>query len=164
MTDVKTNDDSFWMSQALDAARLAESQGDVPVGCVIVHPTEGLVATEFNQREVLQDPTAHAEVLALRSAAHKLGRWRLSDCTVYVTLEPCFMCAGALVNARVRRVVYAAVDAKAGACESLARVLNDERLNHACESSQGPLQDAARELLQNFFRARRKRSADTIGP
>jgi tRNA(adenine34) deaminase len=121
-TDVQLNDE-HWMSLALSAAAKAELDGDVPVGCVVVHPQEGLIASEFNKREVSQDPTAHAEVLALREAAAKLGRWRLSDCTVYVTLEPCFMCAGALVNARVGRVVYAAVDAKAVACESLSRVL-----------------------------------------
>jgi len=158
-TDLNMTDE-HWMSLALEAARCAEKDGDVPVGCVVVHPQQGLVASEFNKREVSQDPTAHAEVLALRAAASKLGRWRLSDCTVYVTLEPCFMCAGALVNARVGRVVYAAVDAKAGACESLARVLEDNRLNHRCEVKQGPLQGQARAQLQNFFRARRRKSQE----
>lgn len=152
--------DEHWMGLALTAAAQAEHEGDVPVGCVIVHPQEGLIATEYNRREVSQDPTAHAEVLALRVASAKLGRWRLSDCTVYVTLEPCFMCAGALVNARVGRVVYAAVDPKAGACESLARVLEDGRLNHRCEVSRGPLQDQARTQLQDFFRARRRKSQE----
>lgn len=150
-------DDDYWMGLALQAARHAEDLGDVPVGCVVVHPLEGLVAMEFNRREVDQDPTAHAEVLALRAAAAKLKRWRLSDCTVYVTLEPCFMCAGALVNARVGRVVYAATDAKAGACESLARVLEDDRLNHRCEVTRGPLEPVASRQLKDFFRARRKK-------
>ncbi len=150
--------DEHWMGLALTAATQAEHEGDVPVGCVIVHPRDGLIATEYNRREVSQDPTAHAEVLALRAASAKLGRWRLSDCTVYVTLEPCFMCAGALVNARVGRVVYAAVDPKAGACESLARVLEDGRLNHRCEVSRGPLQEQAKTQLQDFFRARRTKS------
>jgi tRNA(adenine34) deaminase len=153
-------DDEHWMGLALQAARQAEDLGDVPVGCVVVHPSEGVVASEFNRREVDQDPTAHAEVLALRSAASKLGRWRLSDCTVYVTLEPCFMCAGALVNARVGRVVYAATDAKAGACESLAQVLQDERLNHRCEVTRGPLEQMASRQLKDFFRARRKKSQE----
>lgn len=152
--------DEHWMSLALEAAARAEQAGDVPVGCVVVHPEQGLVASEFNRREVNQDPTAHAEVLALRAASAKLGRWRLSDCTVYVTLEPCFMCAGALVNARVGRVVYAAVDAKAGACESLARVLNDERLNHRCDIQQGPLQAQASDQLRVFFRSRRKKNQE----
>lgn len=146
------------MDMALAAAEQAQREGDVPVGCIIVHPEHGIVASEYNKREVLQDPTAHAEVLALRTAAAKLGRWRLSDCTVYVTLEPCFMCAGALVNARIAKVIYAAVDAKAGACESLATVLNDERLNHRCDVSRGILQDRARLQLQDFFRARRKKN------
>jgi tRNA(adenine34) deaminase len=160
MTTEAQFNDEYWMGLALSAAARAEQVGDVPVGCVVVHPQEGLVASEFNRREVSQDPTAHAEVLALREAASRLGRWRLSDCTVYVTLEPCFMCAGALVNARVSRVVYAAVDAKAGACESLARVLEDNRLNHRCEVSRGPLQEQARAQLQEFFRARRKKSQE----
>ena len=158
MTDKSTMDDEYWMNLALAAAEQAQREGDVPVGCIVVHSDLGLVASEYNKREVLQDPTAHAEVLALRSAATKLGRWRLSDCTVYVTLEPCFMCAGALVNARVGKVVYAAVDAKAGACESLAKVLNDDRLNHRCDVNQGVLQDKARAQLQEFFRARRKKN------
>lgn len=158
MTNKSTMDDEYWMNLALAAAEQAQREGDVPVGCIVVHPDLGLVASEYNKREVLQDPTAHAEVLALRSAATKLGRWRLSDCTVYVTLEPCFMCAGALVNARVGKVVYAAVDSKAGACESLAKLLSDDRLNHRCDVNQGILQEKARAQLQDFFRARRKKN------
>jgi tRNA(adenine34) deaminase len=151
-------DDERWMSKAIEAAQQAELEGDVPVGCVVIHPELGLVASAYNKREADQDPTAHAEVLALRQAAQNLRRWRLSDCTIYVTLEPCFMCAGALVNARVKRVVYAAIDSKAGACESLANVLSDERLNHRCEWSRGVLEEPAREQLKNFFRARRKKT------
>lgn len=160
MTEKDLSSDEYWMSLALEAAGRAKEVGDVPVGCVIVHPTDGLIASEFNKREVSQDPTAHAEVLALRAAAVRLGRWRLSDCTAYVTLEPCFMCAGALVNARVGRVVYAAVDAKAGACESLARVLQDSRLNHRCVVSRGPLEEKARVQLQEFFRERRRKNQE----
>jgi len=145
------------MTLALEAAAQAENEGDVPVGCVIVHPDHGLLASGYNRREVNQDPTAHAEVIALREASARLGRWRLSDCTVYVTLEPCFMCAGALVNARVARVVYAATDAKAGACASLANVLEDARLNHRCQVNAGVLEDKARLQLQQFFRSRRKK-------
>lgn len=151
-------DDERWMFKALEAAQRAELEGDVPVGCVVVHPELGLVASAYNKREAEQDPTAHAEVLALRQASQNLRRWRLSDCTIYVTLEPCFMCAGALVNARVRRVVYAATDAKAGACESLANLLSDERLNHRCEWTRGVLEEPAREQLKSFFRARRKKT------
>lgn len=150
--------DLHWMQLALDAAAEAELMGDVPVGCVMVHSELGLIARGRNQREELQDPTAHAEVVALRQAAQRLGRWRLSDCTLYVTLEPCFMCAGAIVNARLKRVVYAAVDPKAGACESLAQTLNDPRLNHRCEVTRGVLEEAARLQLKEFFRKRRGRS------
>jgi tRNA(adenine34) deaminase len=156
-TTLNSHDDERWMLLALEAAEKAELNGDVPVGCVVIHPDHGLVASAFNRREAVQDPTAHAEVLALREASARLGRWRLSDCTLYVTLEPCFMCAGALVNARVKRVVYAASDSKAGACESLANVLSDARLNHRCEVSRGILEEPARLQLQSFFRAKRKK-------
>jgi tRNA(adenine34) deaminase len=149
-------EDAGWMERALAEAEDAERKGDVPVGCVIVHPELGLVAQGRNQREELQDPTAHAEVVALRQASLKLGRWRLSDCTLYVTLEPCFMCAGAIVNARVKRVVYGAQDPKAGACESLAHTLNDPRLNHRCEVASRVLEEEARSLLKGFFRKRRE--------
>lgn len=144
------------MTLALAQADAAEREGDVPVGCVIVHPELGAVAAAFNRREADRDPTAHAEVLALREASHRLGRWRLNDCTLFVTLEPCFMCAGALVNARIGRVVYAAVDPKAGACQSLASVLNDPRLNHRCELKAGVFEEKAKLQLQSFFRARRR--------
>lgn len=150
--------DLDWMNQALQAATDAELRGDVPVGCVVIHPERGVVGVGRNQREENQDPTAHAEIVALRQAAQTLGRWRLSDCTLYVTLEPCFMCAGAIVNARLKRVVYAASDAKAGACESLAHVLTDSRLNHRCELTTGVLEDVARNQLKEFFRKRRIRS------
>jgi len=146
------------MEKALSEASDAEALGDVPVGCVIVHPEHGLVSSGRNQREELQDPTAHAEVVALRRAAESLGRWRLSDCTLYVTLEPCFMCAGAIVNARVKRVVYAAVDPKGGACESLASMLTDPRLNHRCEVTSRVLEEEARLQLKGFFRKRREQS------
>jgi tRNA(adenine34) deaminase len=143
------------MDQALGLARAAELAGDVPVGCVIVND-QGLVSEGFNTREAAQDPTGHAEITALREASRKLGRWRLSDCTVYVTLEPCFMCAGALVHARVKRVVYAAPDPKTGAAASLANVLQDARLNHRCEVSRGVREGEASLLLKVFFRSRRK--------
>ena len=150
--------DEDWMRVALSAAAQAESEGEVPVGCVVVHPERGLIASAFNRRETQQDPTAHAEVIALREAAAHLGRWRLSDCSIYVTLEPCFMCAGALINARVKRVIYGASDSKAGACASLANVLQDTRLNHRCEVIRGVLEGEARVQLQNFFRSRRKKN------
>jgi tRNA(adenine34) deaminase len=142
------------MRLALSQALLALEKGDVPVGCVIVHG-ETLVGQGFNEREIDHDPTAHAEILALRRASARLKRWRLSDCTAYITLEPCFMCAGALVHARVGRVVYAATDPKTGAAESLAQVLQDSRLNHQCEVTKGILAEESSMMLKNFFRVKR---------
>ena len=147
--------DAHWMGQALALASLAEAAGDVPVGCVVVNE-QGVVATGYNVREAAADPTGHAEMVALRAAAQTLGRWRLSDCTAYVTLEPCFMCAGAFVHARIGRVVFGARDPKTGASGSLANVLQDPRLNHRCEVTAGVLEEEAGSLLRRFFRSRRK--------
>jgi tRNA(adenine34) deaminase len=147
--------DVVWMRQALVLAEEAERNGDVPVGCVVVNES-GLVSTGLNVRELNQDPLGHAEVTALRSASQKLGRWRLSDCTVYVTLEPCHMCSGALVLSRVKRVVFACHDPKTGAAGSLNNVLQDPRLNHFCEVTSGVLKTEASEMLRRFFKSRRK--------
>lgn len=142
------------MRLALALAEEAARRGEVPVGAV--GAVEGrLVASAANLREASHDPTGHAELIVLREAARRLGRWRLSDLTLYVTLEPCFMCAGAIVNARVGRVVYAASDPKAGAVESLAQVLSDPRLNHRPVVEGGLLAEPAGALLRSFFRARR---------
>lgn len=143
------------MERALALAREAQRAGDVPVGCVIVND-EGLVSEGFNVREAQADPLGHAEIVALAGASRALSRWRLSDCTVYVTLEPCFMCAGALVHARVKRVVFAATDSKAGAAGSLANVLQDERLNHRCALTPGVRAHEASVLLKAFFRSKRR--------
>lgn len=142
------------MAAALDEARGALAHGDVPVGAVVVRDGE-IVARAHNRREVLGDPTAHAEVLALRAAAEALGRWRLEDCTLVVTLEPCIMCAGALLNARIGRLVYGAADLKAGATASLYNVCADPRLNHNPPVTHGVLAHEASELLTTFFAARR---------
>lgn len=147
--------DELWMQQALDEARLASAAGDVPVGAVVVHGDE-LVGRGRNRRELDQDPCAHAEIEALRSASRTLGHWRLIDATVYVTLEPCAMCAGALVLARVARVVYGCRDPKAGAVESLFEIGRDPRLNHRFEVTAGVLEEACSTLLKAFFRARRR--------
>ena len=142
------------MSQALDEARRALEHDDVPVGAVVLH--EGrLIAARHNERELRADPTAHAEVLALRDAAESLGRWRLDDCTLVVTLEPCVMCAGALLNARVGRLVYGAADLKAGATASLYNVCADPRLNHNPPVTHGVLAAESTRLLEDFFAARR---------
>jgi tRNA(adenine34) deaminase len=145
-----------FMCAALDEARLALNHDDVPIGCVIVHdPTRKIIARAHNQREVDGDPTAHAEILALRQAAAALGHWRVTDCTMYVTLEPCPMCAGALVNARLPRLVYGCDDPKAGAVRSLMRLCDDPRLNHRLQITGGVLAEPCAELLRDFFRKRR---------
>ena len=146
--------DRRFMQQALELARRALDSADVPVGALVVHETR-VIGRGYNQREKLHDPTAHAEMIALSAAAEYLGQWRLDDCTLYVTLEPCTMCAGALVLARLPRLVYAATDPKAGACGSLFEITQDPRLNHRVETTAGVLAEPAAELLREFFRNRR---------
>ena len=145
---------SEFMQRALDVARTALDHDDVPVGCVIVVNNE-VVAVGENRREVDHDPTAHAEIVALRRAAAALGHWRLDEATVYVTLEPCVMCAGAILNARARAVVIGANDEKAGAVGSRYNVLQDPRLLHEVDVTWGVLAEPAAELLQQFFSSRR---------
>ncbi|MFJ1816004.1 tRNA adenosine(34) deaminase TadA [Streptomyces sp. NPDC094461] len=140
------------MRRALAEADLAALAGDVPVGAVVLGPDGTPLATGHNEREATGDPTAHAEVLALRRAATTLGRWRLTGCTLVVTLEPCTMCAGALVQSRVDRVVYGAHDEKAGAAGSLWDLVRDRRLNHRPEVIQGVLENECASLLTSFFR------------
>ncbi|MCX4447918.1 tRNA adenosine(34) deaminase TadA [Streptomyces sp. NPDC058369] len=142
------------MRRALAEADRAAATGDVPVGAVVLGPDGALLATGHNEREATGDPTAHAEVLALRRAATALGEWRLSGCTLVVTLEPCTMCAGALVLARVGRVVYGARDEKAGAAGSLWDVVRDRRLNHRPEVIPGVLEADCADRLTAFFRDR----------
>ena len=146
--------DRRYMQQALELARQALASEDVPIGALVVHQGH-VIGRGYNQREKLQDPTAHAEMIALTAAAEHIGHWRLEDCTIYVTLEPCPMCAGALVLARVRRLVYGAADGKAGACGSLYQITDDARLNHHVETAAGVLADPCAELLREFFRRRR---------
>jgi tRNA(adenine34) deaminase len=142
------------MALALDEARSALEHHDVPVGAVVVR--DGVViAARHNERELTNDPVAHAEILAMRDAAQHLGQWRLDDCTMYVTLEPCAMCAGAAVNARLGRLVYAAHDPKAGAVNSHFGLLDSDVLNHRVEVTSGVGASEAAELLRSFFRARR---------
>jgi len=144
------------MNEALRAARAALEQDEVPVGCVVVH--EGrLVGRAHNQREILADPTAHAEMIAITQAAEAVGSWRLGGCTLYVTLEPCAMCTGAMVLARIDRLVYGAADPKAGAVESVFRLLDEPRLNHRVETSGGVLAEECGGLLTEFFRSKRGR-------
>jgi tRNA(adenine34) deaminase len=147
--------DERWMSVALQEARAAMAHDDVPIGAVVVGDDGRVIGRGRNERELREDPTAHAEVLALREAAAALGTWRVLESTLYVTLEPCTMCAGAIVLSRIPRVVYATADPKAGAAGSVLDVLADARLNHRPEVVAGVLADEAAELLRSFFRARR---------
>jgi len=146
--------DERMMETAMEAAERAAAHDDVPIGAVVARGEE-VLATAANERELRRDPTAHAEVLALREAADRLGGWRLPDTTLYVTLEPCAMCAGAIILARVPRVVWAAADPKAGAAGSVLDVLAESRLNHRPEVLSGLDADRAGELLREFFRSRR---------
>ena len=147
--------EKYFMREALKEAEKAARAGEVPVGAVVVGPSGEIIARGYNQPITLCDPTAHAEILALREAARVLGNYRLLGCEMFVTLEPCPMCAGALVYARVKRLVFGAYDPKSGACGSVYNIVQDERFNHQLEVSGGLLAEEARALLQNFFRARR---------
>ena len=147
--------DDAWMDQALIEADLAPLHGDVPIGCLVVDSAGNELSRAHNRREIDADPTAHAEILALRAAAQRIGHWRVEGATVYVTLEPCPMCAGALINARVARLVYAATDPKAGAIDSLLELGKDLRFNHRFTVTSGVRAGEAVERLQAFFAALR---------
>ena len=150
-----TKEDQRFMRAAIESARIAEENGDVPIGAVIVYKNQ-IIGKAYNQREQLQDPTAHAEIIALTQAAAAKESWRLNGCTMYVTLEPCPMCAGALVLARMDRLVYGCDDPKAGGCGSLYNIIQDERLNHRLEVTSGVLEEQCRRQLQEFFAQRRE--------
>ena len=151
-------DDDAGIEAALREARASEGADEVPIGCVIVH--DGMIVGRgHNQTEGLQDATAHAEIVAIGAASNALGTWRLSDCTLYVTLEPCAMCAGAIVLARLPRLVYGAADPKAGACGSVLDVVREPRLNHRVEVAGGVRAEECGALLRAFF-ARKRREAD----
>lgn len=144
------------MAMALDAAEAAVLEDEVPVGCVIVSLRDGVIARAHNQRETLKDPTAHAEMIAITQAAQALGSWRLENCVLYVTLEPCPMCAGAIIQARIPWVVYGAADPKAGAVDSLFHLLQDARLNHRCQTTAGVLAPECGDILSRFFQEKRR--------
>ncbi len=149
--------DERFMRVAIEAARIAEENGDVPIGAAIVYKNQ-IIGKAYNQREQLKDPTAHAEIIALTQAAAFLESWRLNGSTIYVTLEPCPMCAGALVLSRMDRLVYGCEDPKTGACKSLYNIVQDERLNHRLEVTSGVLEEQCREQLQGFFARRRQKN------
>lgn len=149
-------DDEFWMRKALQLAQYAESLGEVPVGAVLVKDNQ-LIAEGWNQPITSNDPTAHAEIVAIRKAGRQLENYRIVDTQLYVTLEPCVMCAGALIHARVARVVYGASDPKAGADESVFHLLRDERFNHRIDVTAGVLAQECGQLLSQFFQSKRKK-------
>src|SRR5438034_10213333 len=141
---------------ALAEARAAAAEDEVPIGCVIVSLERGVIAAAHNQRETLRDPTAHAEMIAITQAAQALASWRLEQCILYVTLEPCPMCAGAIVLARLPMLVYGTTDPKAGACDTLYRITSDPRLNHRAQIVSGVLAESCGAVLSNFFAAKRR--------
>jgi tRNA(adenine34) deaminase len=144
------------MAMALDEAAVAAAEDEVPVGAVVVSFTKGVLGRAHNQRELLHDPTAHAEMIAITQAAQALGSWRLDGCALYVTLEPCPMCAGAVVQARLPMIVYGCTDPKAGACDSLYRIPADGRLNHRAQVVGGVLAERCAAVLSDFFAAKRR--------
>jgi tRNA(adenine34) deaminase len=156
---VLRQEDERFMKIAIDQAYRAQENLDVPIGCVITYQNK-IVAKAHNQRELLNDPTAHAEMIALTQAAEAVGSWRLHGCTVYVTLEPCPMCAGALVMARVDRLVYACEDPKTGAVKTLYQITSDPRLNHLIEITSGIMAEKCSAMLSDFFKARRLQNKD----
>jgi tRNA(adenine34) deaminase len=150
------SDAEQWMRQAIRQAEQAAALGEVPIGCVIVHePTGRIVAATHNRRQTDHDASAHAEILAIRQAGRKLNDWRLIDCTLVVTLEPCPMCAGAIVNARIPRLIYGCPDPKAGAVRTLYQICEDTRLNHRVEVTQDVLSEDCARLLRDFFQSQR---------
>ncbi len=153
MSDVGARD--AWMRAALEEAAKAAAAGEVPVGAVVVSPDGAIVARAHNQPVSANDPTAHAEILALRKASRKLANYRLTGCRLVVTLEPCVMCAGAAVHARVAEIIYGAADPKGGGVRSLYRIASDDRLNHRADVVSGVLAAECAELLTEFFKARR---------
>jgi tRNA(adenine34) deaminase len=155
VADRSDNADEHWMRLALEQARLATSHGDVPIGAVLVDANGEMVGADHNRREELGDPTAHAELLVMSAAGRARQDWRLESHTLYVTLEPCPMCAGAAVAARLGRIVYGAADPKAGAVWSLYNIPQDARLNHRCELRRGVLEAEAGQLLTEFFKSHR---------
>ena len=157
---IELPDDEYFMREALRQAQKAYDADEVPVGAVVVRESK-IIARAFNQVELLKDATAHAEMLALTQAEAAVGDWRLTDCDLYVTKEPCAMCAGALVHTRIRRVIFGCADLSAGAAGSAMNLLQMPTLNHRCEIASSVLQDKCAAILQNFFRKRRTELGDT---
>ena len=151
--------DEYFMKLALKEAKKAEKKEEVPIGCVIVKDGE-VISRGYNKTRTLGDPTAHAEMVAIRSAAKKLGGYKLEDCQMYVTLEPCSMCAGAIVHARIKKLFIGAMDKKAGACGSLSNIVQDSRLNHFVEIESGLLEEECSKILKDFFAQLRNKKSE----
>src|SRR5262245_22237726 len=156
LTDPRHPFHAMHMRMSLEEAHLAAAEDEVPIGAVVVSLKDGVLGRAHNQRERLKDPTAHAEMIAITQAAQSMSSWRLEGCAIYVTLEPCPMCAGAIVNARLPLVVYGAADPKAGACDTLYRIASDPRLNHRASVVAGVLADECGAILTDFFTAKRR--------
>ena len=154
-----SKEDERFMKVAIEAAKIAEDNGDVPIGAIIVYQNQ-IIGKAYNQREQLKDPTAHAEIIALTQAAAALENWHLNGCTMYVTLEPCSMCAGALVLSRMDKLCYGCSDPKNGACGSLYNIVQDKRLNHRLKVTSGVLAEQCKKQLQNFFQQRRNEKTE----
>jgi tRNA(adenine34) deaminase len=148
--------DEYYMNKAIEQAEKAMQINEVPIGAIIVYQDE-VIATGYNVREQVQETLSHAELIAIQEANKKIGSWRLEDCTLYVTLEPCPMCAGAIVQSRIKRVVYGATDPKAGCAGTLMNLLDDDRFNHQAEVTAGVLEKECGQLLSNFFKALREK-------
>jgi tRNA(adenine34) deaminase len=155
MSEKPQNTDEFWMQKALEAARAARGANEIPIGACIIDQAGNLLAAAGNRTRTDCDPTGHAEIIVLREAAQKIGNYRLTETVLYTTIEPCAMCAGALVTARVKRLVYGATDERFGAVETLFRICDNSSLNHRMEITSGILADECKKLMQDFFRARR---------
>jgi tRNA(adenine34) deaminase len=151
--------DKKWMQEALKEAEKAKDKGEVPVGAVVVWGDQ-IVGRGFNQMETLQDATAHGEIIAITAASQALHSWRLEETTLYVTLEPCAMCAGAIIQSRISRVVFGPMDPKAGACGSLYNLLQDSRLNHQVDITTGAMEEECSEILKEFFKKLREKKPD----
>jgi len=155
------NDDNYYMGLALDEARKAYEIGEIPIGAVLIVDGQ-IVSSGHNMREIWHDATAHAEMIVIRVACQKLGRWRLTGATLYVTIEPCPMCAGALVMSRIDRLVYGSADYKAGAIESIFNIAQNDALNHSMIVTSGVRSNECAEIMRDFFRSRRKSKKDAI--
>ena len=162
MSDETLTTDEFWMQEALKAAQTALQANEIPIGACLIDNAGNLLAAAGNRTRTDCDPTGHAEIIVLREAAQKIGNYRLTDTVLYTTIEPCAMCAGALVTARVKRLVYGAADERFGAVETLFRICDSSSLNHRMEITSGILADECKKLMQDFFRARRTQSKSRI--